>query len=93
MPHNPFEEVLTPSSGMLSVVPYASGHNHNGFVDNKFMTSEDPLPGCYHVPDGEASSIGADMTSWSEAYNFTIIECTRKLATYILNFYNCMSYI
>jgi hypothetical protein len=61
MPHNSLEDVSTPSSGMSSL------SYHNGFVDN-FVTSEDP--GRYHVSD-EASSIGADVTSWPETYNFS----------------------
>lgn len=64
MPHasSSREEVSTPSSGLSYL---SSGHN--GFVDNSFMTSEDP--GNYHVPDGEVSS-GADATNWAETYNF-----------------------
>jgi hypothetical protein len=64
MPHNSLrlEEVSTPSSDTSSL-SYL-GSNHNGFVDNNFMTSEDPRP--YHVPVDEAS----DMTSWPETYSF-----------------------
>ena len=63
MPHNSLrlEEVLTPSSNMSSL-SYL-GSNHNGFVDNNFMTSLEN-PGLY--PVGETS----DMTDWPETYNF-----------------------
>jgi hypothetical protein len=62
------EEVSTPSSGMSSL-SYLSGHSHNGFVDNNFMTSKDP--GSYHhdVSSAEASSVGVD--NWPETYDFT----------------------
>jgi hypothetical protein len=65
MPHNSLEEVSTLSSGM-SGSSYFSGHSHNGFVSNNYMTPEDH----YHIPNGEASSVGADMTSWPETFNF-----------------------
>ena len=75
MPHNSHEEleVSTPSSGMSSNLSYltqaGSGQSHNSFVNNNFMTSEDPSS--FHVADGEASSVGADVTSWLETYNFS----------------------
>jgi hypothetical protein len=61
MRYNSLEDASTPSSG----ISYLSGHSHN---DNNFTTSEDA--GHYHVPNGEASGVGADMTSWPETYNF-----------------------
>ena len=80
IPHHS-EEVSTPSSGVSSL-SYISSHNHNqhsasdSYV-NTFMNSQSDhyREVCDHVPraDGEAlssSSVGADMASWPETYNF-----------------------
>ena len=84
IPHHS-EEVSTPSSGMSSLsYRDISSHNRNqhgasdSFV-NTFMNSQSDhyreVRGEVrdHVPNGEAlssSSVGADMASWPETYNF-----------------------
>jgi hypothetical protein len=77
MPHNLLEEpeVSTPSSGSLS---FFGGHNHNGFVDNNYMTSDHRYrPQAVNDANdasgpGEASSVGVDTTRWAaETYNFS----------------------
>jgi hypothetical protein len=62
MPHNPLDEVSTPSSGM-SGLSQLTGYSHNSFVDDDYMTSKNH----YHVSGGEASDVGV---AWPETFNF-----------------------
>jgi hypothetical protein len=70
MPLNCLDELSTPSTGSgMSSLSYRDA-NLSGHGYNHFMTASEDPGRYHHVPNCEASSVGTDMTSWPETYNF-----------------------